>query len=61
MRGPDYQRRMTTPELHWLLGRDLAAIEKQLKVKQPLAAVDLLHRQGVPIFVGAVQDQARSS
>jgi len=23
MRKPDYQRRMTTPELHWLLGRDM--------------------------------------
>jgi deoxyhypusine synthase len=55
MRQPDYQRRMTTPELHWLLGRDLHAIEKQLGVKQP-SLLSTAYKYGVPIFVGAVQD-----
>ncbi len=55
MRGPDYQRRMTTPELHWLLGRDLAAIEKTLGVKSP-SLLSTCYTHGVPIFVGAVQD-----
>src|SRR5213075_1978914 len=35
MRKSEYQRKMTTPELHWLLGRDIDAIEKKLGVKQP--------------------------
>jgi deoxyhypusine synthase len=55
MRQPDYQRRMTTPELHWLLGRDLHAIEQELKVKQP-SLLSTAYKYGVPIFVGAVQD-----
>ena len=52
---PDYQRRMTTPELHWLLGRDIAAIEDDLGVKSP-SLLATAYRYGVPIFVGAVQD-----
>ena len=55
MRGPDYQRKLTTPELHWLLGRDLHAIERELGVKQP-SLLSTCYRLGVPIFVGAVQD-----
>lgn len=55
MQGKDYQRKMTTPEFHALLGRDISAMEKALKVKQPsLLSSAFLH--GVPIFVGAVQD-----
>jgi deoxyhypusine synthase len=55
MRKAEYQRRMTTPELHWLLGRDIDAIERKLKVKQP-SLLSTAYRHGVPIFVGAVQD-----
>jgi deoxyhypusine synthase len=51
----DYQRRMTTPEFHALLGRDLYAMERELKVKQH-SLLATCWRQGVPIFVGAVQD-----
>jgi deoxyhypusine synthase len=55
MLRPDYQRRMTTPEFHALLGRDLYAMERALKVKQhSLLATCWQH--AVPIFVGAVQD-----
>jgi deoxyhypusine synthase len=53
--GPDYQRKMTTPELHWLLGRDMARIEDALGVKSP-SLLSTCWRHGVPIFVGAVQD-----
>jgi len=55
MRKSEYQRKMTTPELHWLLGRDIDAIEKKLGVKQP-SLLSTCYRHGVPIFVGAVQD-----
>jgi len=55
MQGPDYQRRMTTPEFHALLGRDIGAMEQALKVKQP-SLLSSCFKHGVPIFVGAVQD-----
>ena len=55
MQGPDYQRKMTTPEFHALLGRDILAMEKALKVKQP-SLLSTCFKYGVPIFVGAVQD-----
>ncbi len=53
--SPDYQRKMTTTELHWLLGRDIAAIEDALGIKSP-SLIATAYRYGVPIFVGAVQD-----
>lgn len=52
---PEYQKKMTTPELHWLLGRDVAALEDALGVKSP-SLLATAYRYGVPIFVGAVQD-----
>ncbi len=55
MQAPDYQRKMTTPEFHALLGRDIGKMEKALGVKQP-SLLSVCYRQGVPIFVGAVQD-----
>ncbi|HXN32498.1 MAG TPA: deoxyhypusine synthase family protein [Polyangiaceae bacterium] len=55
MRGPEFQKRMTTPELHYLLGARLAKIEKALGVKEP-SLLSTAWRLGVPIFVGAVQD-----
>ena len=53
--SPDYQRKMTTTELHWLLGRDIARIEDALGIKTP-SLISTAYRYGVPIFVGAVQD-----
>jgi len=53
--GPDYQKKMTTTELHWLLGRDIARIEDALGIKTP-SLISTCWRYGVPIFVGAVQD-----
>lgn len=53
--SPDYQKKMTTTELHWMLGRDIAAIEDALGIKSP-SLIATAYRYGVPIFVGAVQD-----
>jgi len=55
MRGPEFQKRMTTPELHYLLGARIAEIEKALGVKEP-CLLSTAWAHGVPIFVGAVQD-----
>jgi deoxyhypusine synthase len=55
MQGPDFQRKMTTPEFHYLLGKHIYAIEKSLGVKQP-SLLSTCYKYGVPIFVGAVQD-----
>jgi deoxyhypusine synthase len=55
LRGPEFQRRMTTPEFHWLLGKAMAGIEKSLGVKQP-SLLATCYKHAVPIFVGAVQD-----
>ncbi len=55
IRGPDFQRKMTTPEFHYLLGKVVFEIEKSLKVKQP-SLLSTCYAYGVPIFVGAVQD-----
>jgi deoxyhypusine synthase len=52
---PAYQKKMTTTELHWLLGRDIAKIESALGVQSP-SLLSTCWRYGVPIFVGAVQD-----
>ncbi len=46
---------MTTVELHYLLGKHIAAIESALGVKSP-SLLATAYRYGVPIFVGAVQD-----
>ena len=64
MLGPDYQRKMTTPEFHALLGRDIGKMEKALGVGrkngrganiQP-SLLSTCFNYGVPVFVGAVQD-----
>lgn len=55
LRGPEFQKRMTTPELHHLLGKAMFQIERGLGVKQP-SLLATCYRHGVPIFVGAVQD-----
>src|SRR5436190_16852395 len=55
MQASDYQRKMTTPEFHALLGRDIAKMEKALGVKQP-SLLSVCFKHAVPIFVGAVQD-----
>jgi deoxyhypusine synthase len=55
LRGPEFQRKMTTPELHYLIGRRILEIERALDVKEP-SLLSTAYRLGVPMFVGAVQD-----
>lgn len=55
LRQPQFQKRMTTPELHYLLGQSIAEIEDALGVAQP-SLLATCYRRAVPIFVGAVQD-----
>jgi deoxyhypusine synthase len=55
LRGPEFQKRMTTPELHYLLGARIAEIEAALGVEEP-SLLSTAYARGVPIFVGAVQD-----
>jgi len=55
LRGPEFQKRMTTPELHYLLGARIAKIERALGIEEP-SLLSTAWRHGVPIFVGAVQD-----
>lgn len=55
LQKPEFQRRMTTPEMHYLLGREIAQVEEALGVKTP-SLLSTCYRYGVPIFVGAVQD-----
>jgi len=55
VRRPEFQRRMTTPEFHHLLGKALLEVERSLGVRQP-SLMSTCCRYGIPIFVGAVQD-----
>jgi len=55
MRRPEFQKKMTTVELHFLLGKAIAELEDALGVKSP-SLLATAYRFGVPIFVGAVQD-----
>lgn len=55
LRRPEFQRKMTTPELHYLLGQYVAQIEDALGVTTP-SLLATCYRRAVPIFVGAVQD-----
>jgi deoxyhypusine synthase len=55
IRQPEFQRKMTTPEFHYLLGKAIHGIEKALGVKQP-SLLSTAYKYGVPIWVGAVQD-----
>lgn len=52
---PEYQKKMTTTELHYMLGHDIAQIEAALGIQSP-SLLSTCWRYGVPIFVGAVQD-----
>lgn len=55
IRGPEFQKKMTTPEFHFLLGKHINAIEQELGVTQP-SLLSTCFRRAVPIWVGAVQD-----
>ncbi len=51
----DFQRSMTTAEMHHLLGKHLHAMEQELGVTEP-CLLSACYSAGVPIFVGAPQD-----
>jgi deoxyhypusine synthase len=55
IRRKEFQRKMTTPEFHYLLGKAVYEIEKELGVKQQ-SLLSTCYEYGIPIFVGAVQD-----
>ncbi len=55
IQGPQFQKKMTTIEFHWLLGKAIYEIEQELGVKQP-SLLSTCYKYGVPIFVGAIQD-----
>jgi deoxyhypusine synthase len=55
LRKPEFQKKMTTVELHYRLGKHIAELEDALEVKDP-SLLGTAYRLGVPIFVGAVQD-----
>src|SRR5580765_4472702 len=55
LKKPEFQKRMTTPELHYRLGKHIDGIERALGVKSP-SLLATAYRYGIPIFVGAVQD-----
>ncbi len=50
-----FQRRMTTPELHYELGRVVAKIEDERRIERP-SLLATCFRYDVPVFVGAPQD-----
>ena len=50
-----FQKAMTTPELHYEIGRVVAKIEDERKLPRP-SLLATCFRHGVPIFVGAPQD-----
>ena len=52
---PEFQRRMTTPEFHFLLGKAMDEHRAEAGGEAALAPVHR-YRYAVPIFVGAVQD-----
>lgn len=55
LRKPEFQKKMTTVELHHRLGKHITELEEALEVKDP-SLLGTAYRLGVPIFVGAVQD-----
>jgi deoxyhypusine synthase len=55
LQKPEFQKKMTTTELHYLLGKNLAQVEAALGITQP-SLLSTAYKFGVPIFVGAVQD-----
>ncbi len=50
-----FQRSMTTPELHYEIGRVVAQIEEHKQITRP-SLLATCYRHGVPVFVGAPQD-----
>jgi deoxyhypusine synthase len=56
LQAPDFQRPMTTPEFHHLLGRYLLELENRQGLQANRSLLSTCHLHGVPIFCGAPQD-----
>jgi deoxyhypusine synthase len=56
LQAPEFQRPMTTAELHFLLGKYLREVEERLGGAANPSLLATCHRHGVPIFCGAPQD-----
>lgn len=54
-RGPEFQKEMGTTELHWLLGKYVAATEEKLKLKER-SLLAACYRYDVPVFTPAPGD-----
>lgn len=54
LQQPEFQKRMTTTERNYLLGKYYAAQEKAFSVQPGLLST--CHRFGIPVFVGAAAD-----
>lgn len=57
MQGPEFQRDMSTAELHWLLGKYLAAREDELGVSDT-CVLTTAYRCGVPCYVSSPGDSS---
>ena len=57
MQAPEFQKDMSTAELHFLLGKYLAAREDQLKVEDT-CVLSTAHRCGVPCYTSSPGDSS---
>jgi deoxyhypusine synthase len=57
LRGPEFQKPMSTPELHFRAGRYLAAIEERLGI-EGTSLLAAAYRHGVPIFTSSPGDSS---
>jgi len=56
IQAPEFQRPMTTPEFHRLLGRYMVEVENRQGLQANRSLLSTCHLHGVPIFCGAPQD-----
>lgn len=56
IQAPEFQRSMTTPEFHHLLGKYMVELENRKGLQANRSLLSTCHLHGVPIFCGAPQD-----
>ncbi|HEX5760633.1 MAG TPA: deoxyhypusine synthase [Thermoanaerobaculia bacterium] len=57
LRGPEFQRPMSTPELHWRVGRYVAAVEEKLGLTGT-SLMAAAYRHAVPVFTSSPGDSS---
>jgi deoxyhypusine synthase len=57
LRSPEFQRPMSTPELHYRIGRYVAAVEEKLSL-QGTSLLAAAYRHAVPIFTSSPGDSS---